>query len=118
LPEKLPHDRRRKAPGDHLEKEIKVRVRPVEYLELVEASRFSHHENVTGYARDCMWIGHQLQQGGQREQILAMTLLQQKAHALAKLFRGEQLEPAQLSDLLADLAKQGLDTSFDDLKTA
>ena len=115
---KLMEDRRRKAPGDHLEKPIKVRVREDEYLELIDASQFAHYDNVTGYARDCMWIGHQLQQGAQKEQILAGLLIQKSAHALTKLFRGEQLDAEQLANLLAELARNELINSFAALKTA
>ncbi|MHB0820107.1 hypothetical protein ACYCFK_17755 [Stutzerimonas stutzeri] len=115
---KLREDRRRKRVGTHLTEEIKLRVCSSDFDDLIEASRLSHSENLTGYARDCMFIGHRLQQGSQREQILAAVLLQHRAHALAALFRGDQLDPEQLSDLLADLVKQQGVASVDDLKSA
>lgn len=105
---KLREDRRRKLPGTHLTEEIKLRVCEDDHRELIEASRLSHAENLTGYARDCMFIGHRLQQGGQQEQILAAVLLQQRVHALTALFRGEELDPTQIGDLLANLARQSL----------
>ena len=115
---KLRDDRRRKAPGTHLTEEIKLRVCVEDHRELIDASRLSHSENLTGYARDCMFIGHRLQQGGQQEQILAAMLLQQRAHALAALFRGETIGQEQLGDMLADLAKQALTNSVANQKTA
>lgn len=115
---KLREDRRRKADGTHLTETIKVRVCESDQEELIEAARLSHAENLTGYARDCMFIGHRLQQGGQQAQILATVLLQQRAHVLAALFRGEELAPEQLSNLLADMAKQTLAESVGQLKTA
>ncbi|MGP9826877.1 hypothetical protein ACT048_20600 [Ectopseudomonas khazarica] len=102
---KLREDRRRKAQGTHLTAEIKLRVCDDDHAELIEAARLSHAENLTGYARDCMFIGHRLQQGGQREQILAALVMQQQAHVLAALFRGDKLDPDQLSVLLADMAR-------------
>lgn len=115
---KLREDRRRKAPGTHMTEEIKLRVCTADHDELIEAARLSHAENLTGYARDCMFIGHRLQQGGQQAQILATVLLQQRAHVLAALFRGDQLAPEQLSNLLTDMAKQTLAESVGHLKTA
>lgn len=115
---KLYEDRRRRAPGTHLIKEIKVRVCCEDHEELIEASRLAHAENLTGYARDCMFIGHRLQQGGQQEQILAGLLLQQQAHLLTALFRGETISQEELSGLLFDLAKQSLHTSVGDAKSA
>lgn len=103
---KLREDRRRKAPGTHLTEEIKLRVCADDHLELIKAARLSHSENLTGYARDCMFIGHRLQQGSQKEQILAALVLQQKAHALAALFKGEQLDASRLGEVLAELATQ------------
>ncbi|WXL27740.1 hypothetical protein WG219_09935 [Ectopseudomonas mendocina] len=115
---KLREDRRRKAPGTHLTELIKLRVCEADQAELIEAAKLSHAENLTGYARDCMFIGHRLQQGGQQAQIFAAVLLQQRAHVLAALFRGEQLTPDQLSAALASLAQQALGESVDELKTA
>lgn len=115
---KLREDRRRKAPGTHLTEEIKVRVCTEDHRELIDASRLSHAENLTGYARDCMFIGHRLQQGSQREQILAALVLQQKAHTLAALFRGEQLDSERLSELLAQLVKQAGEASVRKQKSA
>jgi len=115
---KLHEDRRRRAPGTHLVREIKVRVCPDDHEELIKASRLAHAENLTGYARDCMFIGHRLQQGGQQEQILAGLLLQQQAHLLTALFRGEQISQEELSGLLFDLAKQSLRPSVGDTKSA
>ena len=115
---KLREDRRRKAEGTHLTEVIKVRVCERDRDELIAASRLSHAENVTGYARDCMFIGHRLQQGSQQEQILAALLVQQRAHVLAALFRGEQLAPEQISELLAELARQNLAESVGELKLA
>lgn len=115
---KLREDRRRKADGTHLTETIKVRVCESDHEELIESARLSHAENLTGYARDCMFIGHRLQQGGQQAQILAAILLQQRAHVLTALFRGEQIAPEQLSNLLAGLAQQSLAESVGELKTA
>lgn len=115
---KLKEDRRRKAPGDHLEKPIKVRVREGEYSELVGAAGISHKDNLTDYARDCMWIGHRIQQGCRQEKILAGILVQHGANALTRLFRGEQLEPEQLAAVLLELAREELANSFSGLKTA
>lgn len=115
---KLREDRRRKAEGTHMTETIKVRVCEADRDELIAASRLSHAENLTGYARDCMFIGHRLQQGGQQEQILAALLVQQRAHVLAALFRGEQLDAEQIGELLASLAQQNLAASVDELKTA
>lgn len=115
---KVREDRRRKAPGTHMTEEIKVRVCVADHEELIAASKLSHGENLTGYVRDCMFIGHRLQQGGQEAQILAAVLLQQQAHVLTALFRGEQLAPDQLSDTLAALAQQSLGASVGQLKTA
>lgn len=115
---KLQEDRRRKAPGTHVTEPIKVRVCEADRDELIQAARLSHAENLTGYARDCMFIGHRLLQGGQHAQALAAALLQQRAQMLTALFRGEQLTPDQLSDVLAGLAQQALASSVDDQKTA
>lgn len=115
---KLREDRRRKQEGSHLTEEIKLRVRASDHDELIRAARLSHSENLTGYARDCMFIGHRLQQGGQKEQILAAMLLQQKAHVLAALFRGEQLDTDQLSALLADIARPLLGESVGEAQRA
>ena len=103
---KLREDRRRKAPGTHLTEEIKLRVCVDDHRELIEAARLSHAENLTGYVRDCLFIGHRLQQGSQKEQILAALVLQQKAHALAALFRGDPLNAEQLGEALASLVTQ------------
>lgn len=111
-------DRRRRAPGTHLIKEIKVRVCCDDHEELIQASRLAHAENLTGYARDCMFIGHRLQQGGQQEQVLAAMLLQQQAHLLIALFRGEPISQEQLSELVSDLARQSLRISLGDTKSA
>ena len=51
---KVREDRRRKAPGTHMTEEIKVRVCLTDHEELIAASKLSHGENLTGYARDCM----------------------------------------------------------------
>ena len=115
---KLREDRRKKIEGSHLTEVIKVRVCESDHAELITASRLAHSENLTGYARDCMFIGHRLQQGGQKEQILAAMLLQQKAHVLAALFRGEQLDTDQLSAVLADVARPALGASVGEAKRA
>lgn len=115
---KLREDRRRKRAGTHLTEEIKVRVCEADHSELIEAARLSHSENLTGYARDCMFIGHRMQQGSQREQLLAALVMQQQAHVLAALFRGDQLDPDQLSVLLADMARPALAGSVGEAKRA
>ncbi|MDH0156509.1 hypothetical protein [Stutzerimonas stutzeri] len=115
---KLCEDRRRRAPGTHLIREIKVRVCTEDHEELIQASRLAHAENLTGYARDCMFIGHRLQQGGQQEQVLAAMLLQQQAHLLTALFRGEPISQEELSELVFGLAKQSLQLSVGDTKSA
>lgn len=45
-------------------------------------------------------------------------LLQQKAHVLAALFRGEQLDTDQLSALLADIARPLLGESVGEAQRA
>lgn len=79
---KVREDRRRKAPGTHMTEEIKVRVCVADHEELIAASKLSHGENLTGYVRDCMFIGHRLQQGGQEAQILAAVLLRSAVSSL------------------------------------